>query len=347
CGEAGVVEGDEDKIILLVDGEEALRASQAALLRELGYREVFLSGNGTEAWAMVKNFKVDCIISAWDLDEMTGLVLLKVVRADRAHSSIPFILVVEDVTRSQVIEAGESGVTDIIIRPFSKETFRRKLEQGLFPPEDPRTAESNQWYNQGLDLMKQGRYDEALTSFQRILNAQESAEVYYNLGYIRTAQGRYEEAILAFRRATEINNAFAKAYNKMGEVYALLGRADEAQRCFEKAAEIYMEKNQDDRAEAAFMQALEVNPNTLNVYNSLGILYRRQGKYQEAIRMYRKARRVNPYDEHIHYNLARVFMAVKDFKEAAQALRRAIEINPSFAEARNMLKSIEMGEGPK
>ncbi|MEW6265581.1 MAG: tetratricopeptide repeat protein [Thermodesulfobacteriota bacterium] len=332
--------------ILLVESEEALRKAEGALLRDLGFDEVLFSGSGAEAWAMIKKVDLNLILSAWSLKaEMNGLGLLKVVRADTNYSAIPFILLVEEITKSQVIEAGESGVTDILLRPFTKETFKRKVEQNLFPEEDPQTQEAKKMYGQGVLYMKEGRFEEALTSFKRILSVYDNAEVYYNMGYIKTAQGKYEEAILAFRRATQINNAFAQAYQKMAEAYSKLGRAQEAQQCFEQAAELFMEKHMEEKAEAAYMQAMKINPNTLNVYNSLGILYRRQGRYQDAIKMYRKALRVSPFDEHIQYNLARVYMAAKDFGHAAETLRSALRISPGFEEASNLLKSLEMGEG--
>ena len=131
----------------------------------------------------------------------------------------------------------------------------------------------------------------------------------------------------------------------MAEVYKKLGRVREAQVTYERAAEIFMDKNMDDNAETIYMKALEINPNTINVYNSLGILYRRQGKLQESVRMYRKALRVSPFDEHIHYNLARVYMAAKEFQNAANTLQAAVKINPDFVEASNLLKSIEMDNG--
>jgi Tfp pilus assembly protein PilF len=332
--------------VLLVETDMALRKGEAALLREMGITDVQTASNGTDAWAAIKNTNVNFVISAWNLlEDMSGLVLLKVVRADRAFFNIPFMLVVEEITKGQVIEAGEAGITDIIIRPFTNEVFKRKIEGTLRPEMDKEQEEGNKLYTNGVEMMKQGRYDEAVKSFKKILDLHQSAEVYYNMGYIKTAQGRYEEAIIAFRKATQINNAFAQAFQKMGEVYARMGRSREAQKCFEQAAEIFMDKRMDDNAEAVFMQALKINPNTINVYNSLGILYRRQGRMEDSIKMYKKALRVSPFDEHIHYNYSRVLMAAKYFDEAARILQTALRLNPEFTEARNLLKSIEMGEG--
>lgn len=335
------------KKIVLADREPNSRKVEYEYLKEIGFGEIYQTDSGTEAWSMIKNFDADFVISTWHLREMNGLVLLKVIRADAAHASIPFLMLVEEVTKGQVVAAGEAGVNNMLLKPFTKAVFGAKISETIKPEDAPEIVESRRMYDTGLELMKQGSYEEALTSFKKILSIHESAEVYFNLGYIKTAQGQYEEAILAFRRATQINNAFAQAYQKMGEAYARLGRADEAQVCFEKAAEIFMEKNMEENAEAVFMQALEINPNTLNVYNSLGILYRRQGRFNDSIRMYQKALRVNPKDEHIMYNLARAFMAVKDLQNAASTLRIAVVINPDFREAQNMLTSLEVGQGLK
>ena len=61
----------------------------------------------------------------------------------------------------------------------------------------------------------------------------------------------------------------------------------------------------DDDAEAALQEVLKINPNTINVFNSLGIIHRRQGRYDKALVQYQKAMKVNPDDENILYNLGR------------------------------------------
>ena len=61
--------------------------------------------------------------------------------------------------------------------------------------------------------------------------------------------------------------------------------------------------------------------------------------------MYNKALQVNPFDENIHYNLARSYMGVRKLNEAAAVLKKALKINPDFTEGRNLLRSIELGDG--
>lgn len=327
---------------LLVNLDSSERRTHSAFLKDMGYPEILHAGTGSEAWSIIKNFTINLIISSWFLlQDMSGLGLLKVIRTDPAYSEIPFMLMVEEVTKDMVIEAARAGVTEMLVIPFSRETFFRKVNIALKGDDDPQLIETKRMIDQGSKLMAQGKYEEALSTFQRVVKITESAEIYYNLGYIRTAQGRYEEALIAFRKATQLNEAFAKAYQKMGDIYAKLGRPEEARRFFAKAADIYMDRKQDAKAEGAFMKVLEVNPNTPNVFNSLGIVYRRQGKFSEAVKMYKKALRVNPDDEHIHYNLARSFIGAKLYPEAANILRNAVNLNPEFIEAKNLLRSVE------
>ena len=248
-------------------------------------------------------------------------------------------------TRSQVMEAGQAGVTDIIIRPFSEETLERKISQSTLLEDDPHNRESRRYIDQGIQHMKDSQYDQALESFEKVLEIHESAEVYYNMGYIKAAQGRFEEAIMAFRRATLINQAFAQAFQKMGEAYARMGRTEEARRCLQRATEIFMEKNMDAEAEKAYLRVLDINPKTPNIFNSLGIVYRRQGRFKDSAAMYRKALKVTPDDERILYNLARSYLSARMLEQAAEALNQALRKNPDFVEARNLLQAVEMGRG--
>ena len=131
----------------------------------------------------------------------------------------------------------------------------------------------------------------------------------------------------------------------MGEAYARLGQIEESNECLERAAEIFMDKQMDRDAEKIFLQVLEVSPNTPNVFNSLGIIYRRQGDVLKAIRMYQKALRISPNDEHILYNLGKIMLSNNRLAEASKYLDQAVRINPDFAEAENLLQSIRLGRG--
>jgi len=326
---------------LLVDSDFASLKTETRILNDMGYTDIIQAENGTEAWPMLKHYNVNFVISAWDLPEMNGLALLKFIRTDLENNTLPVVLIAEQITRKQVIEAGEAGVSDLIIHPISPDLFQKKIKSVIEVDLDPKHIEVEKSYEQGRKLMKEGRLEEALTAFKRILSVFENAEIYYNMGYINTAQGNYDEAIICFRKATQIDHAFARAYKMMGEVYIKLGRKEEAGKALQKAAEIYMDKNMNKNAEKILNEVVNLNPDTINVYNSLGILYRRQGKYLDAIKQYKKAIKVSPHDENIYYNLSRVYLASKDLTNAQKAVIRALQINPEFREAKELLTSIE------
>lgn len=331
---------DQTFTFLIADSDYIQRKTNTRILKDIGYQKVLQADDGTEAWSVVKNFDVDFVISAWNMEEMNGIALLKVIRTDLEYNSLPVVLVVDNITRSQVIEAGEAGVSDLIVQPFTPDSFTKKIREVIDVDLDPKTLEAESNYEQGLKMMKDGRWEEALASFKKILSVYENAEIYYNMGYIQTVQGNYDEAILNFRKATLINNAYARAYKKMGEAMAKLGKTGEAEIAFQQAADIYMEKEMDENAEEVLMEVTKLNPKTINVYNSLGIVYRRQGKFDEAVKQYNKAVKVNPDDEHIYYNLSRVYLQKKDVQNAKKAIQKAVMINPDFVEAKDLLKSL-------
>ncbi len=327
--------------ILVAEGERPLRQTLVSILQELGFKSIIEAVNGSDAWTKLRKYGADFVIAGWHMPEMNGMALLKIMRTDPAFFAVPLFLMTPNINKNQVIEAGEAGVTDIILLPPAKETLGRKLDVVFEAVPEPEFQMAEKYFQEGLEFMNQNRWKEALSCFQQVLTVHQNAEVYYNMGYIKTAQGRYEEAIQYFRRATQIKNDFARAHQKMGECYVALERPNLAQQSFQSAAEIYMEKQMDDHAEQVLKEVLKINPDTINVYNNLGIIYRRQKRYQKAINQYKKAVKVNPTDENIFYNMGRTYFDMEDLENAKVILEKALEINPGFKEATSMIKTID------
>ncbi len=334
----------EDITYLIVDSEGESKQNLVNALSYLKCNRVFTANHGNEAWSILNmRKKVGCVISAWDMPNMSGIALLRIVRASDLFSELPFFLVTEEITRGQVIEAGEAGTTGIIIKPFTMENFKNKIDSMQQLRQEFANLESQKHLEKAKLFLDSEDWDKALSEFKKVLDYTENAEVYYNVGYIKTSQGNYEEALIAFRKATQINNAFAKAYRGMGEAYKKLGRTTEAEENLQKAAEIYMNKQMDENAEQVLNEILKINPNTVNVFNSLGILYRKQGRCKDALMQYQRAQKVDPNEEKILYNIGRCYVEMKDLKKAKEAFSQALELNPDFEEAKQILKALEIG----
>lgn len=311
------------------------------LLRGLGCSATTEAADGINAWNHLKQHEVDVVFADWMLGQFDGLALLKIMMADRALSKIPVVLMSTTINREMVIDAGHAGVSAMLVPPFSPAVIGEKLDS-LFAimEEQEKDIAAEAVMQEGMDLMQHGQYSAAMDKFTAVLGMYENPEVYYNIGYIKASQKRYDESIRAFRIAIKIDQTYARAYRALAEVYLKTGRTAEAEAMMQRAGEIYMEQNMTREAETAFHEVLKLNPNTTNIYNSLGILYRRTRDYHKAIQAYEKALRVDPEDENIFFNLGRACCDADLHNRAQVYLRRALELCPEFHEARELLQSI-------
>jgi tetratricopeptide (TPR) repeat protein len=197
--------------------------------------------------------------------------------------------------------------------------------------------------NDAIQMIENESYSTAIAVLDNLLDNEESAEYYYNIGYIKTAQAKYSEAIQAFRKATAIDRLFAKAYQGMARAYQKLGKTEEAEKYMIKAADIHMNKENISEAENVLNEIKQINPNTINVYNSLGVLYRKKGDFKKALHNYKKALNIHPERERIHYNIGRLYLELKDPETAKTYFQLALQLDPEFTDAREVLDAIELG----
>jgi tetratricopeptide (TPR) repeat protein len=328
---------------LLVDDNSIALRELSDILKYIGHKEVHGAGSASEAWAMLKIKKFDCIISAWDMPEMSGLALLKIIRNDDRYINLPFFLSDSAFNKPKVIDAGRAGVTCLIVKPYEVETIKKKIAAMSEAANVSVSTEIQASFDEGMNLLETGDYEDALKVFEKLLKEGESAEVYYNIGYIKTAKGEYREAIEAFRKATQLDRLFAKAYEGMGRAYKALGRTKEAEACLNQAAEIYLSSEKEEDAEGVLNEILEVNPDTINVYNTLGVLYRKKGEFQTAMKQYEKALKIHPDEPNIHYNIGRLHVDMQNLEAAKFHFKKALMYDPGFGEAREVLDAIELG----
>ncbi|MDR2340170.1 MAG: tetratricopeptide repeat protein [Deltaproteobacteria bacterium] len=330
--------------ILLADANIETLDRNAALLLEMGLFNHLHAENGSEALAMIKNFRPDVLILSHELPDIPGLtVLSKVRQMEPGNQSAVVVIYGEKVDDRLYAKAGRMGVDNLLVCPYDADTFKKKIHRTIYEEIDVKAEQAEALEKECKELMVGGKLDEALDKCNQILELNDNAEVYYNLGYILSVRGKLEEALENFRKATLINGQHAGAYQQMGLIHQRLGNADEAQRCLEYAAELHMVLNQESEAEEIINTVLALRPNTTNVYNTLGIIYRHQGRLQESVKAYEKAMRVHPEDENILFNIARVYLDLNDIPMAQGCLRKATALNSNFTAARDLLRATELG----
>ena len=118
---------DKSMKILIVDDFSTMRRIIKNLLGELGYTNITEADDGSSALPMLKNGNFNFLVTDWNMPIMTGIELLKAVRADERLKTLPVLMVTAEAKREQIVEAAQAGVNGYIIKPFTAETLREKI----------------------------------------------------------------------------------------------------------------------------------------------------------------------------------------------------------------------------
>ena len=118
-----------DAKILIVDDYKTMLRVIRNLLNQIGFRNIEEALDGSQALALTQSQKFDLVISDWNMEPMTGLELLQKVRASNTEiKSVPFIMVTAESKTENIIAAKQAGVSNYIVKPFSAETLKTKIE---------------------------------------------------------------------------------------------------------------------------------------------------------------------------------------------------------------------------
>jgi len=118
---------DKRMRILIVDDYSTMLRILRNLLRQLELDIVDEAQNGEEALFKLRKESFDLVISDWNMQPMTGLDLLRQVRADARLKQLPFIMVTAESKTENVITAKQAGVSNYIVKPFNAETLKAKI----------------------------------------------------------------------------------------------------------------------------------------------------------------------------------------------------------------------------
>ncbi len=120
---------DKNMRILVVDDFQTMRRIVMNLMRQLGFTNMIEAADGELAWEVLENDNIDLIVSDWNMPNMTGMELLKKVRASEEYKNIPFIMVTAEGKKENVIAAVQAGVNNYIVKPFNAATLKEKLKR--------------------------------------------------------------------------------------------------------------------------------------------------------------------------------------------------------------------------
>ena len=123
---------DKNMNILIVDDYNTMLRIIKNLLKQLGFNNVDEATDGQMALEKLQNKEYGLIISDWNMEPMSGIDLLKTIRASNDnHQKVPFIMITAESKTENVVAAKQAGVNNYIVKPFNAETLKQKMSAVL------------------------------------------------------------------------------------------------------------------------------------------------------------------------------------------------------------------------
>jgi two-component system chemotaxis response regulator CheY len=118
---------DKNLKFLVVDDFSTMRRIVRNLLKELGYTNVDEAEDGVVALQKLKGGNFQFVVTDWNMPNMTGIELLKAIRADDTLKHLPVMMITAEAKKENIIEAAQSGASGYIVKPFTAATLEEKM----------------------------------------------------------------------------------------------------------------------------------------------------------------------------------------------------------------------------
>jgi len=193
------------------------------------------------------------------------------------------------------------------------------------------SPESAQKYQEGQELFKKRRYEDALKTFDEAVKLDaDNAQAYQAMGLTYQKLRRWEDAVEAHGMAASVKADYAAAYYAVGQVrFQRLRQFEEAQKSFKQVLEI--DPGFQEGKARAYLKA---------AYVKQGGLYFRGKNYRSAVVQYENASQLDPSDASVFYNLGLAQKAARNSRRAREALQTAVDLDPKHTKAYKSLGDI-------
>jgi two-component system chemotaxis response regulator CheY len=114
---------------LVVDDFSTMRRILRNLLKELGFVNVQEAEDGVDALNKLRAGEFDFVVSDWNMPNMSGIELLRAIRADEKLKKLPVLMVTAEAKKENIIEAAQAGASGYVVKPFTSATLDEKLKK--------------------------------------------------------------------------------------------------------------------------------------------------------------------------------------------------------------------------
>lgn len=123
------MELDKNLKILVVDDFSSMRRIVKNVLIELGFTNISEADDGKTALPKLEQGDFDFLLTDWNMPGMQGIDLLKAIRSNSKLAALPVLMVTAEAKREQIVEAAAAGVNGYVIKPFTAETLKEKIDK--------------------------------------------------------------------------------------------------------------------------------------------------------------------------------------------------------------------------
>lgn len=120
-----------DLKILAVDDSPTMRRIIINTLKRAGFTDVIEATDGKDALAKMKVEKPNFVITDWNMPEMDGLTFISTLRSQAEYKDLPVLMVTTRSVKEDIVDAMKAGVNNYIVKPFTPETLKAKIDQML------------------------------------------------------------------------------------------------------------------------------------------------------------------------------------------------------------------------
>ena len=128
-----------DKVrILIVEDVEPMRDIIEAILYNFGFKHIYKASDGESGFASFQKYKPDIVIVDWHMEPVDGLEMTRWIRRSKysVNRSVPIILTTGFSEQFRIANARDSGVTEILLKPFTAEEMARRIMHVIDRPRD-------------------------------------------------------------------------------------------------------------------------------------------------------------------------------------------------------------------
>jgi len=115
--------------VLVVDDFSTMRRIVKNLLKDIGFENIEEADDGKTALPILKTGKIDFLVTDWNMPGLSGIDLVKTIRSEPALANIPILMVTAEAKREQIIEAAQAGVNGYVVKPFTAQVLKEKIEK--------------------------------------------------------------------------------------------------------------------------------------------------------------------------------------------------------------------------